>query len=430
MSTAGGRLAALRRELAARGLHGFIVPRADEHLGEYVPPAAERLAWLTGFTGSAGLAVVLADRAAVFTDGRYVLQLAAQTDPALWERRHITEQPPPAWLAANAPPGARDRLRPAADQRGGRCTATSTPGWPCSPIATNPIDAVWTDRPPPPLAPAVPHPLAYAGTPRGREARGDRRRPARGAAGRGGHQRPRLDRLAAEHPRRDVPFTPFALGFALAPRRRRLRAVHGPGQAAGADPRLARQRRHRGATARRCPARWPRLARQARAGRSRRLARSGSPRRCARPAPRWRPGMDPCLLPKACKNPIEQQGARDAHARDAVGRLPLPALARPGRARRHAPPRLSAADRLLAFRARGARLPRRELPGDLRRRRARRDHPLPRDRGNRPADPPERTLPDRLRRPVPRRHHRHHPHRLDRARRAARRAARPRRRAC
>src|SRR5208283_1267131 len=100
------RLTALRAELARQGLHGFIVPRADEHLGEYVPPAAERLAWLTGFTGSAGLAAVLPDRAAVFTDGRYVLQIRAQTDPALWECRHITEQPPPAWLVEHTPAGA------------------------------------------------------------------------------------------------------------------------------------------------------------------------------------------------------------------------------------------------------------------------------------------------------------------------------------
>ena len=96
------QLASLRRQLNLDGLQGFIVPRADEHLGEYVPPSAERLAWLTGFTGSAGLAVVLPDKAAVFTDGRYVLQLAAQTDPDLWQRRHITEEPPHTWLAANA----------------------------------------------------------------------------------------------------------------------------------------------------------------------------------------------------------------------------------------------------------------------------------------------------------------------------------------
>ena len=88
-------LSALRQELLRQGLDGFIVPRADEHLGEYVPASAERLAWLTGFTGSAGLAVVLGTTAAVFTDGRYVLQLAEQTDVNLWQRLHITEQPLP-----------------------------------------------------------------------------------------------------------------------------------------------------------------------------------------------------------------------------------------------------------------------------------------------------------------------------------------------
>src|SRR5438874_7693798 len=102
-SSAAPRLAALRQELQRHGLDGFIVPRADEHLGEYVPASAERLAWLTGFTGSAGLAVVLADKAAVFTDGRYVLQLTSQTDSASWERLHITEQPPEAWIKANTP---------------------------------------------------------------------------------------------------------------------------------------------------------------------------------------------------------------------------------------------------------------------------------------------------------------------------------------
>src|ERR1700712_4163386 len=96
-------LSDLRQQLIRQGLDGFIVPRADEHLGEYVPAAAERLAWLTGFTGSAGLAIVLPAIAAVFTDGRYVLQLAEQTDPALWQRLHITDEPPPAWLATHAP---------------------------------------------------------------------------------------------------------------------------------------------------------------------------------------------------------------------------------------------------------------------------------------------------------------------------------------
>src|SRR5580692_2801094 len=93
IETKRDRLVALRQELARQGLDGLIVPRADEHLGEYVPASAERLAWLTGFTGSAGLAAVLADKAAVFTDGRYVLQLAAQTDPIQWERRPAGSPP-------------------------------------------------------------------------------------------------------------------------------------------------------------------------------------------------------------------------------------------------------------------------------------------------------------------------------------------------
>jgi len=126
------RLSELRLELARQGLDGFIVPRADEHLGEYVPEGAERLAWLTGFTGSAGLAVVLANRAAVFSDGRYTLQLATQTDVAQWERLHIIETPPPAWLAQHgaggAQPGRRDLDRPAGRTAGCRGAARAGAG--------------------------------------------------------------------------------------------------------------------------------------------------------------------------------------------------------------------------------------------------------------------------------------------------------------
>src|SRR5262249_60790293 len=84
-----------------------IVPRADEHQGEYVPPRAERLAWLTGFTGSAGLAVVLRQAAAIFVDGRYTLQVTQQVDGALFVARHVTDQPPEAWIAETLPPGGK-----------------------------------------------------------------------------------------------------------------------------------------------------------------------------------------------------------------------------------------------------------------------------------------------------------------------------------
>ena len=92
------KLERLRAALDEAGLDGFILPRGDEHLGENVAAGSERLAWLTGFTGSAG--VVFPDRAAVWSDGRYVLQLAAQTDASLWSRQHLIETPPEEWLAA------------------------------------------------------------------------------------------------------------------------------------------------------------------------------------------------------------------------------------------------------------------------------------------------------------------------------------------
>src|SRR5580700_5258904 len=90
----GERLMLLRERLAADDLAGFIIPRADEHQGEYVPLCGQRLAWLTGFTGSAGAAVVLKDRAAVFVDGRYTLQAGAQVDTKAFEIRHLIDEPP------------------------------------------------------------------------------------------------------------------------------------------------------------------------------------------------------------------------------------------------------------------------------------------------------------------------------------------------
>src|SRR5262249_34054358 len=99
------RLRLLRGRLAADGLAGFVVPRADEHQGEYVPLCGQRLAWLTGFTGSAGMAVVLTERAAVFVDGRYTLQAGAQVATASYKIRHLIDEPPAQWLADNARKG-------------------------------------------------------------------------------------------------------------------------------------------------------------------------------------------------------------------------------------------------------------------------------------------------------------------------------------
>jgi Xaa-Pro aminopeptidase len=101
------RVAALRAELARRALVGFVVPRADRFQNEYVPPCAERLSWLTGFTGSAGLAIVLADRAALFVDGRYQVQVREEVDSAIFAVEHFVEHPPHEWIEANLRAGAR-----------------------------------------------------------------------------------------------------------------------------------------------------------------------------------------------------------------------------------------------------------------------------------------------------------------------------------
>src|SRR5678816_3052778 len=101
------RLGAFREELARRKLTGFVIPRADQQQNEYVPPSEERLAWLTGFTGSAGAAIVLADKAALFADGRYTVQARGQTDTKLFEIVHLVDNPPEQWLETNLKAGAR-----------------------------------------------------------------------------------------------------------------------------------------------------------------------------------------------------------------------------------------------------------------------------------------------------------------------------------
>src|SRR5271170_4660428 len=102
-SASAPRLAALRAELKRRGLDGLIVPRADRFQNEYVPPCAEQLAWLTGFTGSAGVAIVLAERAVIFVDGRYMVQVREEIDSAMFSIEHLIEHPPTLWIEANLP---------------------------------------------------------------------------------------------------------------------------------------------------------------------------------------------------------------------------------------------------------------------------------------------------------------------------------------
>ena len=333
--TPAARLGALRQELEKRGLDGLVVPRADEHQGEYTPARAKRLAWLTGFTGSAGLAVVLKDTAAVFVDGRYTLQVREQVDESLYVIRHLTEEPATGWIAETLPEGARlgydpwlhtkrdvDRLRKACEKAGGSLVASSDN----LPVASgdnlpaasgdNPIDAVWTDQPPPPVAPVVPHAIEFAG-----RSSADKRRDLAQDLAKGA-----LDAVVLTASESiawllnirggDVPRTPLPLSFAIVGADGSVDLFIDPRKLA---PGLAE---HLGDDVRPAApdAFGPALDRLGKAGKAVGLDPDTSPSwaidRARQAGARIVHGADPCLEPKARKNPVELNGTRAAHRRD------------------------------------------------------------------------------------------------------------------
>ena len=157
----------IRAEMARQGLDGFLIPHEDEHQNEYLPDANERLAWATGFTGSAGAAVVMADKAAVFVDGRYSLQVKDQVDEALFETRDLVEGGVVAWLEDVARPGqviGYDPRLHSPDALARLHVAATRAGASLKPVEANPLDSAWSAaRPAQPAAPVTPHPLDYAG---------------------------------------------------------------------------------------------------------------------------------------------------------------------------------------------------------------------------------------------------------------------------
>jgi Xaa-Pro aminopeptidase len=220
-AAAPARIAALRAELKRRGLDGFVVPRADRQQNEYLPTSEERLAWLTGFTGSAGAAIVLAERAAVFVDGRYTVQAATQIDAKLFAIEHLVDGPPEQWLEQNLKSGAKvgydpwlhttegaDRLRKACAAAGAELVA----------VDGNPIDALWSDRPAPPAGPVTLRDIKLAG-----EGAAEKFKRIQGEL-----KRLRADLAVVSDPQNvvwafnirgaDVAHTPLALAFAVIPR--------------------------------------------------------------------------------------------------------------------------------------------------------------------------------------------------------------------
>jgi Xaa-Pro aminopeptidase len=166
MQTHEARLSALREELKKRGLDGFVVPISDEHMSEYIGGYAQRLNWLTGFGGSAGTAAVLKDKAAIFVDGRYTVQVREQVDGKLFEYVGVPASSPAKWLAANAAEGAKIGYDAWLHSKGWAdevAKALEKKGAGLVPVDTNPIDAVWADRPEPSNAPALVHDESRAG---------------------------------------------------------------------------------------------------------------------------------------------------------------------------------------------------------------------------------------------------------------------------
>lgn len=156
----------LRRELAAQGLDGLYVPHDDEYQNEYLPDANERLAWVTGFTGSFGSAFVFSDKAVLFADGRYTLQAADQTDPALVEVQGIPDPGAFGWLSQQSLKGRRVGYDPrlmSPNDVAALAAAAAKAGCELVAVSENPIDKAWKGRPPQPMAKVVPHPVKHAG---------------------------------------------------------------------------------------------------------------------------------------------------------------------------------------------------------------------------------------------------------------------------
>jgi Xaa-Pro aminopeptidase len=356
MTTPSDRLAALRAQLSATGLDGFVVPLTDEHMSEYVGGYAQRLAWLTGFGGSAGSAAVLATRAAIFTDGRYTIQVREQVSADEWDYVGVPEQSVAGWLAAHAPPGARIGYDPWLHTRADVAAlraALAPSGVTLVAVAENPVDAVWHDRPAPSPAELTVQPDALAGV----ASAAKRADVADWLAGEGADALvvPALDSIAwlFNVRGRDVARTPVALSYAI---------VHADGTAdlfVASDKVGAAVREHLGNAVRLHD-------RHAFAG-----ALGGLAGKTVAIDPTLAvaaifdgvetgggttlPRRDPTVVAKACKNPVEVAGHRAASLRDgaAVTRF-LRWIA--DEAPRGGQTELSAAARLLAFREEGGTL--------------------------------------------------------------------------
>jgi Xaa-Pro aminopeptidase len=313
------RVIALRTELARRGLTGFVVPHADCHQSEYLPASDERLAWLTGFTGSAGLAIVMIDRAALFVDGRYTLQAREQVDGSLFAIEHLVETPPDQWIEralGEADVLGYDPWLHTVEGAEKLARACANAGASLVAIEPNPIDELWSDRPALPLGPVTLHDLRFAGE--AAETKLALIRPE--------IEKLKADALVVSDPHAvawtfnirgaDVMHTPLPRSFAVIPREGRP-SLYIDGRKLSND---VRHRLEELADVREPDAFARDLMALGKASRTVRLDQATGADALARliggNGGKVSKGADPIALFKAVKNKVEIEGARAAHRRD------------------------------------------------------------------------------------------------------------------
>jgi Xaa-Pro aminopeptidase len=315
------RLSAFREELARRKLTGFVIPRADQQQNEYVAPSEERLAWLTGFTGSAGMAVVLTQAAAVFVDGRYTLQAAKQVDGKAWNIEPLADPPPESWVARHLAAGDRLGFDPwlhtsaAAERLAAACTKG---GAELVAVDSNPLDSVWAERPAPPLGPVAIHGTQFSG-----EAEKEKIQRIQQEIVRLG-----VDALVLSDSHAvawtfnirgaDVSHTPLPLSYALVPKDGRPTVFIDHRKLSNS----ARDHLEQSADVEEPDALTPKLTELAQRGASIALdsatAADALSRLIGGAGGKPVRGSDPVSLLKAVKNSTEIEGTRTAHRRDAV----------------------------------------------------------------------------------------------------------------
>ncbi len=312
------RVKRLRALLAAEGVDAVLIPRADAHQGEYVAPCAERLKWLTGFSGSAGLAAITRRHAGLFVDGRYTVQAARECDPGLFELPGLARTKLADWLKQRMKRGETIGFDPwlhSAAEIARLKAALADKGLKLKGLSRNPIDRLWgKERPPTPAGAIVPHPLKYAG--RAADAKIADVQAKLAEAGQDAVILTMPDSVSWLLNIRgaDIPHTPVVLAFAIVP-------AHGKPELFVAPEKLSREARaHIEPVAKiSAPALLKtRIAALRKAGKRVRLdteraafwfARALGPKSCSA-------GADPCIPLKAIKNATEIRGARAAHVRD------------------------------------------------------------------------------------------------------------------